>query len=168
MAAIKEEYIMSSKQREVVGVVIKGSVATEQEQEAVDALPREYKVRLLNGRFVENGSNERINTDHVLNLSGREEIDVWYKDNLLESEVFKEAAKELEAKEAAEMQVILDAKHAEEQKELDAKKEADALAAKKAVEDKAAAEKKAVEDAKKEVAAKKKAASAAKPRTVKK
>lgn len=159
---------MSSKQREVVGVIIKGSGATEQEQEAIDALPREYKVRLLNGRFVEGGANERINTDHVLNLSGREEIDVWYKDTLLESEVFKEAAKELEAKEAVEMQALLDAKHAEEQKELEARAAQDAQDAKKATQDKAAADKKAVDDAKKEMAAKKKAATAAKPRTVKK
>ena len=159
---------MSNKKREVVGVVIKDSIVSEQEQEAIDALPREHKVSVLNGRFVNNNPNERIKTNYLLNLSGREEIDVWYEDILMVNEVFKEAEEELAKQEAAELQAILDEKHAEEQKQLDAKKGAEELAAKKAEEDKAAGEKKATEDAKKDVAAKKKAAAAAKPKTVKK
>ena len=74
---------MSSKQRKIIGVVIKSGAPTEQEQKAIDALPREYKVKVMNGRFVENNSNEKITTYKLLNLSGRKEIDVcnfgkWY------------------------------------------------------------------------------------------
>ena len=159
---------MSSKQRKIIGVVIKSGAPTEQEQKAIDALPREYKVKVMNGRFVENNSNEKITTYKLLNLSGRKEIDVWYEDILMEDKEFKAAAQESAKADATSAKEKADADHAQKEADLAAAKDADLAAAKKIADDKAAADKKAAEDAKKDVAAKKKAAVAAKPKVVKK
>jgi len=66
-----------------VGIVIAGSEITEEEQEIIDKA--NFKKRIFaNGRFVICTSGERIVCSHLLNLSGREDIDKYYADILLD------------------------------------------------------------------------------------
>ncbi len=74
---------MSKYNMKVVAVILAGSAPTEEEQEKATALAAR-NIRYCNGRFTEPVECERISCTSVLNLSGREDLDEFYKDKLID------------------------------------------------------------------------------------
>lgn len=89
-----------SKQIKSVSVVLAGGIPSEEELESIEKFKEEVKTNLLflNGRFVSFISSERIESERVLNLSGRKDIDEFYKDKIIKLKADKPSPKKTEKK----------------------------------------------------------------------
>ena len=100
-----------------VGIILSGSSPTDEEKEIIEAAAFNKRT-YHNGRFVVCKSGERIVCDFVLNLSGREDIDKYYSDRLLDVNEYLKGIKE-----RLEKAEKLTAPKKEESKPLDQKKD---------------------------------------------
>lgn len=81
----------------VAAVIIKGSIPTDEEKEIAEALGAR-NLKYCNGRFAEAKRSEVILCTALVNLSGKEELDEFYADKLVNlDEFYKSKTAQFEA-----------------------------------------------------------------------
>lgn len=83
-------------------VILEGASPSEKEDKIISELDA-LNIRYCNGRYAKAIQSERINAKHLLNLSGRVDLDEFYKDILMDipsvdSEPVPEAVKDSKPK----------------------------------------------------------------------
>ena len=117
---------MKDYNMKVVAVILEGSTPTAKESRIANALGAR-SIKFVNGKFAVAKRNERVLCTALVNLSGKEELDEFYKDVLIDVEDYFEslrtemdflAVKEVEVKEVEKVEVPEEPKEEVVEKEL--------------------------------------------------